>query len=463
MHNKEWSLKKKIFVGIIVTVVIFAVIIGVIYFAVWSNRGSVMVVPVSDVLTYDYSDNDYGIEGYVSAGNTQNVMKDAGKVSKIYVSVGDYVKKGDPLVQFETKTEDLALKQAEIDLESQKLNLSRAQTKLEMLNAATAYVPPADEADEDTTDTTEDSTEDSTEETPVIVNYTGEALFQISNGEVLTESELRKAKNETSAAIASAQTEIKACQEKIDEAKKALTKCKAVAQFDGYVTKIHTEDETTENSEESEETEDTEDTSGEMVTDANEDKILLQLCSKDGLFIKSYMNEWRKEQLKEGDTVYVMDWRSGEVYEAALDTVSDQPSESVTNRYNSWTGDSSTYYPFTARITDENAALSSGDAVDVYFQNPQGMYSDEPTVSEDGRLNVQKAFIRVENGRKYVYVRGENGLLTKRYIKTDGQIQSGYIVTEGLSLDDYIAFPYGKDVRNGAKVYEGSINELYGY
>ncbi len=454
MHNKEWSLKKKIFVGIIVTVVIFAVIIGVIYFAVWSNRGSVMVVPVSDVLTYDYSDNDYGIEGYVSAGNTQNVMKDAGKVSKIYVSVGDYVKKGDPLVQFETKTEDLALKQAEIDLESQKLNLSRAQTKLDMLNGATAYVPPVEEDD---TDDSEDTDE---EDTTVVVNYSGEALYSTSNGDVYTESELRKAKNDATAAIASAQTEIKACQQNIDAAKKALTKCKAVAQFDGYVTKIHTEDEETENSEESEETKDS---SGEMVTDANEDKILLQLCSKDGLFIKSYMNEWRKDQLKEGDTVYVMDWRSGEVYEAALDTVSDQPSESITNRYNSWTGDSSTYYPFTARITDENAALSSGDAVDVYFQNPQGMYSDEPAVSEDGSLNVIKAFIRVENGRKYVYVRGENGLLTKRYIKTDGQIQSGYIVTEGLSIDDYIAFPYGKDVRNGAKVYEGSINELYGY
>ena len=74
-----------------------------------------------------------------------------------------------------------------------------------------------------------------------------------------------------------------------------------------------------------------------------------------------------------------------------------------------------------------------------------------------------RKFIRTENGRKYVYVRGENDLLQKRYIKTDGQTQGCYIVTEGLTTEDFIAFPYGKDVRNGAKVREGSIGELYGY
>lgn len=451
MHNKEWSLKKKILVGILVTVIIFALIIGVIYLAVWSNRGSVMVIPVSDVLTYDYSNNDYGIEGYVSTGNTQNIMKDAGKVSKVYVSVGDHVKKGDTLVQFETKTEDLALKQAEIDLESQKLNLSRAQTKLDMLNGATAYVPPVEEDD---TDDSEDTDE---EDTTVVVNYSGEALYSTSNGDVYTESELRKAKNDATAAIASAQTEIKACQQNIDAAKKALTKCKAVAQFDGVITKVHTD------SEEKSESEDNDVTSSEMVTDSNDEKILLQVSSKEGLFIKSYMNEWRKDQLKEGDVVYVMDWRSGDTYEATLASVSDQPSEEMTNRYNSWVGDSSTYYPFTAQITDENASLSSGDSVDVYFKNPQGMYSGDVTASDDGSMYVIKAFIRVENGKKYVYVRGENGLLEKRYIKTDGQIQGAYIVTDGLSADDYIAFPYGKDVRNGAKVYEGSLSDLLGY
>ena len=163
------------------------------------------------------------------------------------------------------------------------------------------------------------------------------------------------------------------------------------------------------------------------------------------------------------DRVPSVNWQNGETYEAAITSVSDQVSESVTNMYSDWYGDSASYFPFTAEIKGENVPLSAGNSVDVYFNNPKGMYSDGPVESSDGKLNVMKAFIRTENGRKYVYVRGENDLLQKRYIKTDGQTQGCYIVTEGLTTEDFIAFPYGKDVRNGAKVREGSIGELYGY
>ena len=476
MHKKEWSLGKKIIVGIIVFAVIFALIIGVIYVAILSNRGSVMVIPVSEAVAYDYDESDMGIDGYVSMGDTQNIMKDAGKVSKVYVSVGDYVEKGATLIQFDTKTEDLALKQAEINLESRKLDLSRAQSKLDMLNAATPYVEPpaptveptnedaADGADatENTNAQTEGEKAPETPTEPVVVNYSGEQLYSLSNGEIYSETELRKEKNTQNAAIASANTEIKACQQNIEAAKKTLEKRKAVAEFNGYVTKLNIDsDEEEKQSEEQEENVETDDSA--MVTDANQENILLQVSSKEGLFLKSYISEWKKEKYKKGDTVYAMDWRDGSVYEASIIEISDQPSESVTERLNQWMGDSSTYYPFTARINAEGTQLSSGDYLDVYFSNPQSRYSDSAPTMDGDTISIIKAFIRVDNGRKYVYARGENGLLEKRYIKTDGQTRNGYIVTEGLSMDDYIAFPYGKDVRNGAQVREGSISELYNY
>ena len=37
----------------------------------------------------------------------------------------------------------------------------------------------------------------------------------------------------------------------------------------------------------------------------------------------------------------------------------------------------------------------------------------------------------------------------------------GYEVKSGVTEDDWIAFPYGKNVKDGAKVKEGSIEDMY--
>ena len=76
-------------------------------------------------------------------------------------------------------------------------------------------------------------------------------------------------------------------------------------------------------------------------------------------------------------------------------------------------------------------------------------------------LTVLKAFVREEDGKKYVYKRDENNKLKKQYIITGTLSDSGYEVLEGLSESDWIAFPYGKNVKEGAKTREGSVRELY--
>ena len=44
-------------------------------------------------------------------------------------------------------------------------------------------------------------------------------------------------------------------------------------------------------------------------------------------------------------------------------------------------------------------------------------------------------------------------------------MDGGYsvIVKGGLSADDLIAFPYGKDVKEGAKTKEVTLDQMYGY
>ena len=61
----------------------------------------------------------------------------------------------------------------------------------------------------------------------------------------------------------------------------------------------------------------------------------------------------------------------------------------------------------------------------------------------------------------YVMKRGENGLLVKQYIEVGKVSGEGYEILSGVTTDDYLAFPYGKEVKEGAKTREGTIDELY--
>ena len=77
---------------------------------------------------------------------------------------------------------------------------------------------------------------------------------------------------------------------------------------------------------------------------------------------------------------------------------------------------------------------------------------------------IQKAFVRNDNNKNYVY-KDDNGILKKQEISVGAAVDSGYsvIVKGGLSEDDLIAFPYGKDVKEGAKTKEVTLDQMYGY
>ena len=84
----------------------------------------------------------------------------------------------------------------------------------------------------------------------------------------------------------------------------------------------------------------------------------------------------------------------------------------------------------------------------------------ETDKTSSGDIGLDKMFIRQEpNGRSYVFVAGQGGKLEKRYVSVSPA--DYYInVTEGLSGDDLIAFPYGDNVKEGASVVETA--SLYG-
>ena len=75
---------------------------------------------------------------------------------------------------------------------------------------------------------------------------------------------------------------------------------------------------------------------------------------------------------------------------------------------------------------------------------------------------MDNMFILTEGSKSYVYVRGENDKLEKRQVKT-GTISYGSTeILSGLNRDtEWIAFPYGKTVKEGASTREATMDELY--
>ena len=61
-----------------------------------------------------------------------------------------------------------------------------------------------------------------------------------------------------------------------------------------------------------------------------------------------------------------------------------------------------------------------------------------------------------------MFVRGENGKLEKRFVVTGKTIWDSHVqILGGLSPDEFIAFPYGKNVKPGVPTEQGDYSTLY--
>ena len=63
----------------------------------------------------------------------------------------------------------------------------------------------------------------------------------------------------------------------------------------------------------------------------------------------------------------------------------------------------------------------------------------------------------------YANVEDEDGKLEQRWIQTGRDLWGSYTqIRGGLTVDDYVAFPYGRDVKPGAATVEATADQLYG-
>jgi hypothetical protein len=102
---------------------------------------------------------------------------------------------------------------------------------------------------------------------------------------------------------------------------------------------------------------------------------------------------------------------------------------------------------------DGSADLQAGSYVSVMYSTSQG----------GNGIYLENPFLRTEGGRSYVMVMGDDGTLEQRFVTTGKSLWGSYTeIRSGLTPEDFIAFPYGKNVKPGARTEEGDLSNLYG-
>ena len=479
-----------------------------------ASREAVNVYAVSDFVTTDSWGNSSQSSGMVTTDKLQKVnLSSTQTVTEVYVQEGQPVRKGDKLLAYDTTLSQLDVQMAQIQLERKELALndladeltaletSKDKLTLQLekaaLQAVIKQLQAADEGDGPSVDDLIiDLTQDGTEAHPFyiegnildrslvpvslspnryIVLYTIEGgTISVTQGVILyandsigfftpdpisvpvtdedplaglsnwilqkrldkleeqlatahTRKELQELKQDMQEQISAAEVELKLATLDLQKKQAELEDGVVYSTLDGVVKVVRDETEAFQNSE-----------------------AMIEISGGGGYYVSGVISELDLGNVHIGDTVQINSWMTGTNCEGKIVSLEDYPAEQ-----SGWGGGNSnvSFYPFKAFVSEE-ANLQENDYVDITYQN---------SGSRDCWY-LDNMFIRTENGKSYVYVRGEDGTLEQRWITTGASLWGSYTeIRGGLTQDDYIAFPYGKDVTGGAKTQEATMDQLYGY
>lgn len=402
---------------IIIIVISCIVVLGGIYFALHilkqknQNSKTVGVYAVSEI-GYDASNmwDNSTLSGNVTVNSEQKVY--VGKtqsVSEIKVKEGQSVKAGDVLLVYDTTANDLQLELQKSELELSRVSIIDAQRELEKLKQTT----PLEDIP--------------TTEAPIIATDSDAPKpDEIPDVDVPpTREELKKQIAQKEQEIKSMQTQYEIAQVKLQMEELQNSTGEVLANFDGVVKSVTTADEA-----------------------ASSGNPVLVVSAADGYLVESQIGELAMSTVRVGDTVSMYCYDTGMNYDGTITEISTFPADGYTN-YNSKV---ETYYPI---------KIALNDATDI----SQNMYMEITlnSGSEDtsGGFYLSKAFMKQE-GSNYYVMKDVDGRLKKTYIKV-GNKTSGdaVLVLGGLTMQDYIAFPYLDEAVEGVKTVQKTTDDLY--
>lgn len=182
---------------------------------------------------------------------------------------------------------------------------------------------------------------------------------------------------------------------------------------------------------------------GDLDNLPNDGSAFLSVAGSEGMYVQGSISELALDKVSVGQTVTVMSWSSGMSSEATITQINDYPEEGGYG-YSGNGNPNASYYSYMAYIED-SSAFTNGEGVSLTIQTAV----DE---SDMETIFIEKAYVRQEGGRSYCLKEDETGHLVKQYVTTGRTLYGSAIeIKSGLTMEDYIAFPYGKAAKEGVR------------
>lgn len=508
---------KRIIIGVLIAAVIVGAVWGVLTLIKNSRKAPVNVFAVSDIaMTDSYMDSAESY-GTVTTDKIQKIYLYEGQsVNEVYVTEGQTVKIGDPLLAIDTTLAELQVEKADIALQKKQLALKTAEADLKSVSNAASreYLESRLRELEAKLDAELERLAEEqggtitlpygigTEESPLYIERKSNldlvpeelladtddiwlALVTTFNGNFIdyqgihfykekteekdilhftvfepaalevpeiepsdeveslnkqidrvyslmsysySASDIARMKVELNKQISDLEIEIKIADIDLKKMQKQMNDGVITAEFDGEIKAVREPDEAY--------------ISGQAV---------VELSGGGGYYITGAVSELEMYTVQIGQPVSVTSFRDWNIYEGEVCEIGDYP---VTNA-DAWTNGNNnvSWYPFKVFVS-EDAELQEYDYVRMSYS----------AATQESGWYLEKMFVRTENGRSYVYKLGDDDTLTKQYVTTGKDLWGSYIqIRSGLTMDDYIAFPYGNDTTEGAETHIAELMELYNY
>lgn len=178
-------------------------------------------------------------------------------------------------------------------------------------------------------------------------------------------------------------------------------------------------------------------------------KPIIVVSSGGGYYVQGRVSEFDLGKVKVGQKVNVQAFESGVSNEGTVEKISDVP---LNGRYYNGAGNSNaSYYPYTVKI-DDSVNFKEGE-----YALLEPIFEGEQSSS----FYIMGAFVISENGKNYAYIADENNKLEKRELNIGKNMHGSLEVRGGMTMEDKIAFPYGKNIKEGTPVIDGSLEDLY--
>lgn len=316
--------------------------------------------------------------GVVSALGETNIKKDDSMtIGEIKVKAGDTVNVGDVLFTYD-------MSQLEIDLEDAQLSLEELKSQLETQQEEKKQ---AEDALDETTDDTERR----------------RLLLDIRN----YNNEMQK----TNRSIAEKNRDIEKLQ-------KNMQNSSVKAEVAGEVKSVNANGGTDNNN--------------------NNPLPLISIVQTGGYRVKGYVNENNASVLSEGISVIIRSRVSDQTWQGTISSIDwNNPAQSSNNTYDSGSSDTgnSSKYPFYVELSSSDGLLMGQH---VYIEPDLGQGAQDANA-----IHLPAYFINDADSSPWVWAQSSSGKLEKRSVtlgEHDAKLDT-YVVTDGLTAADYIAFP----------------------